>query len=109
MKILEQNEPYIINNERESLKEAVTTAADTKLGTKINTPMRLWLTNKIVNLIEERWKYKNDEDKRKYKVYYRNMIIRESKKVKEEWLNDKCSSVDDCISKIMGDKAYKII
>jgi len=37
------------------------------------------------------------------------MIIRESKKAKEEWLNDKCSSVDDCLVKGMGDKAYKII
>lgn len=37
------------------------------------------------------------------------MILRESKKTKEERLNDKCSSVDDCLSKGMGDKAYKII
>lgn len=55
----------------ESLKEAVTIAAETKLGTKKNIPMRLWLTNKTVDLIEERRKYKNgknDKDKRKYKV-----------------------------------------
>lgn len=37
------------------------------------------------------------------------MIIRESKKAKKEWLNDKCFSLDDCHSKGMGDKAYKII
>ncbi|KAF0760714.1 craniofacial development protein 2-like [Aphis craccivora] len=37
------------------------------------------------------------------------MILRESKKAKEEWLNDKCSSVTNCFSKGMGDKAYKII
>lgn len=111
LQIKDQNEPYGINDDWEALKEAVTTAAETKLGTEKNTPIRPWITNKIVDLIEERRKYKNgknDEDKRKY-IVYRNMIIRESKKVKEEWLNDKCSSVDDFLSKGMGDKAYKII
>ncbi|KAL4083913.1 hypothetical protein QTP88_029229 [Uroleucon formosanum] len=111
LQIKDRNEPYGINDDWEALKEAATTAAETKLGTEKNTPIRPWITNKIVDLIEERRKYKNgknDEDKRKYKVY-RNMIIRESKKAKEEWLNDKCSSVDDCLSKGMGDKAYKLM
>lgn len=82
MQILEQNESYGINDEWESLKEAVKTAAETKLGIKRNNPIRPRITNKIVDLIEERRKYKNeknDEDKRKHKIY-RNMIIRESKK-----------------------------
>lgn len=111
MKTKEQIEPYGINDDWETLKEAVRITAEAKLGTKKNTPIKPWITNKIVDLIEERRKHKNgknDEDKRKYKVY-RNMIIRESKKAKEEWLSDKCSSVDDCLSKGMADKAYKII
>jgi len=50
----EQNEPYGINDDWEAFKEAVTTAVATKLGTDKNTPIRPWITNKIVDLIEER-------------------------------------------------------
>lgn len=57
-----------------------------KIGTKVNAMIKSWITNKIIDPIEKRRKYKNiknDKDKRKYKIY-RNMIIRKSKKVKKE-------------------------
>lgn len=94
----------------ESLKK-VTKAAETKLVTERNSPIKPRITNKIVDLIKEQRKYKNeknDEDKRNYKIY-KNVIIRESKKAMEKWMNGKCSSVDDCLSKNLGDKVYKII
>lgn len=94
----------------ESLKK-VTKVAETKLVTERNSPIKPRITNKIVDLIKEQRKYKNkknDEDKRNYKIY-KNVIIRESKKEKEKWMNGKCSSVDDCLSKSLGDKVYKII
>lgn len=72
LQIKGQNEPYGINDDWEALKEAITTAAETKLGTEKNTPIKPWITHKIVDLIVERRKYKNgknDEDKTKYKVY----------------------------------------
>lgn len=37
------------------------------------------------------------------------MVLRESKKVNEEWKNDKCSSVEYCLFKYLEDKAYKIM
>jgi len=63
-----------------------------KQGTERNTPVKLWITNETVDLIEKRKKYRtgtNDENKRKY-IVFRNVIIRESKNAKEEWLIDKC-------------------
>jgi len=45
---------------------------------------------------------------REYKKY-RNMMNREAKRAKEEWLENKCSEIENCLVRGLSDKAYKII
>lgn len=40
---------------------------------------------------------------------YRNLVNREAKKAKEEWLNNICKNIDSCLTKGLSDKAYKNI
>jgi len=76
-----------------------------------NSPIKLWISARLVELIETRRKYKNGKtevDKREYKKY-RNMVNRETKRAKEEWLVNKCSEIENCLVRGLSDKTYKII
>ncbi|CAI6352699.1 unnamed protein product [Macrosiphum euphorbiae] len=97
--------------EWEKLRDTMTKAAEKHLKFTKEMPTKPWINNEIIDLIEKRRKYKNavsEEGIAEYKNY-RNLVNREAKKAKEEWLNNICKDIDSCLTKGLSDKAYKNI
>lgn len=70
------------NEKWTTFKSAIKEAATEILGTTKNTPRKPWITEHVIELIEEGRKYKNGnsmDDKVKYR-YWKNMVNREVKK-----------------------------
>ena len=73
------------NQQWEILKYAIATAAKETSGKLQQLPRKPWISEKTVNLIEQRRKHKHDKNKSEYNRI-RNLINRQVKKDKEEWL-----------------------
>jgi len=79
------------------------------LGLKMSDAKKLWITEEIVILMKERWKlinYSNTSNQYKYKKL-RNLIQRNVKTVKEQWINDICQEVEEYIKREQSDFAFK--
>lgn len=75
------------NEKWTTFKSAIKEAATEILGTTKNTPRKPWITEHVIELIEERRKYKNGnsmDDKVKYR-YWKNMVNREVKKKRKKF------------------------
>ncbi|VVC43972.1 Reverse transcriptase domain [Cinara cedri] len=70
-----------------------------------------WITAEIVNLIEERRKYKNLNSTKVQKRYraLTNLVIRESKEAKEKYLEENCSDIETLIKTGGREEAYKMV
>ena len=70
-----------------------------------------WITPSIIDLIEERRKYKHRTDMEGQLKYrnIRNRINRESKKAKEEWLEQQCTEINHLFATNRPDQAYGTI
>jgi len=111
IRVKQTEKPGNYEDTRKTLKEAITKTADKTLGKIKNSPIKPWVNTRLVELIEARRNYKNGKtkgDRREYKKY-RNMVNREGKRTKEEWLEKVCSSVENCLARGLSDKAYKIM
>ena len=100
-----------IEDEWIKLRDIMAKAAEKHLNFTKELPTKPWINNKIIDLIEKRRKYKNEiseEGMSEYKMY-RNLVNREAKKAKEEWLNNICKDIDACLEKGLSDKVYQII
>ncbi|VVC35523.1 Hypothetical protein CINCED_3A007494 [Cinara cedri] len=73
-------------------------------------PRRAWIDKEIVQLINERQKYKNNnmiEGRQKY-CQLRNQVNRETRKAKE-WLEQQCGEINELFKVNKIDYAYRKI
>lgn len=100
-----------VEDKRDKLKDSMTKATEKHLKFTKEMPTKPWINYKIIDFIEKRRKFKNtisEEGMSEYKMY-RNLINREAKITKEEWLNNICKDFDSCLAKGLNEKAYKNI
>uniref|UniRef100_A0A8D9E3Z3 Craniofacial development protein 2 n=1 Tax=Cacopsylla melanoneura TaxID=428564 RepID=A0A8D9E3Z3_9HEMI len=103
--------PSDINDKWNFLKNSIKEAALQTLGTLKIMPRKPWIDGNIIKLIEERRKCKNLEDiegRIRYK-HLKNLVNRESRKAKEEWLQDLCTEIDTNLKRGKIEKAYSLI
>jgi len=95
----------------QNLKDTITLAATKTLGNSNNTARKEWITMEIVNMIEERRKYKSSssiDGQEKYRVL-RNLIIRKSREAKEKYLEEKCSEIETLMKTGSSDEVYRTV
>lgn len=89
------------------MRETTTNAAtETMKETKSTLPRKEWITPEIIEMIEERRKYKNlntDEYQKRYRILS-NLIIRKSKAAK-----GKCEEIDILMRMGKIEEAYKTV
>jgi len=104
-----QNVDDPLNKKWENIKSAIKKAVDSVLTKKENKESRrAWIDKEIVKLIDGRRKYKNNntrEGQQKYRQL-RNQVNRETRKAKEEWLEQQCSEIDEMFKANKIDYAY---
>lgn len=86
-------------------------AAEEQIGKKTRSSRNPWISQEILNLIDERRKYKNaanDEGVRQYKRL-RNEIDGKCKTAKQKSLEDKCKNIETYITRGKIDTAYRKI
>ncbi|XP_068085929.1 craniofacial development protein 2-like [Anabrus simplex] len=77
------------------MKNEVSRAAEEMLGRKKRSTKNQWITQEILDLIDERRKYRNarnEEGREEYRLL-KNHVDRKSKVATEEWLKEKCKDV----------------
>ena len=90
-----------VEEEWVALRDVIVKAAEDQIGRKTRPSKNPWVTKEILNLIDERRKYKNaanEVGKREYRRL-KNEVDRKCKLAKQEWLEDKCKSVEECITR----------
>lgn len=93
------------------MKDTITSTAVKTLAYKNVTPRKDWITTEIVNMIEERRKYKSSnstERQERYRVL-RNLVIRKSREAKEKFLEERCSKIEILIKSGSREEAYEIV
>ncbi|XP_049829376.1 craniofacial development protein 2-like [Schistocerca gregaria] len=85
-----------VEEEWVALRDEVVKAAEDQVGKKTKASRNPWVTEEILNLIDERRKYKNAVNEAGKKEYRRlkNEIDRKCKMAKQGWLEDKCKDVE---------------
>lgn len=95
----------------QNLEDIITMATTKTLGSSNKAARKEWITTEIVKMIEERRKYKSLNSingQEKYQVL-RNLIVRESRKAKEKYLEEKCSEIETVIRTGSSDEAYRMV
>ncbi|XP_049776112.1 uncharacterized protein LOC126163201 [Schistocerca cancellata] len=100
-----------VEEEWVALRDEVVKAAEDQVGKKTRASRNLWVTEEILNLIDERRKYKNAVNEAGKKEYKRlkNEIDRKCKMAKQGWLEDKCKDVEAYLTRGKIDTAYRKI
>ncbi len=96
------------NQQWENLKYAITTAAKDTLRKLQQLPRKPWISEEPVTLIEQRRKHKHDRNKSEYNRI-RNLINRQVKKDKEEWLGQYCEENENQLNRENTGKSYYLI
>lgn len=104
-----KSKPLTVDDEWAVLKGVISKAADEKVGRKTRTIRKPWITEEILELIDERRKHKNSTDEGGRVEYRRlkNEVDRKCKEAKERWLHNKCKTVELCMAKGKVDAAYR--
>ena len=76
----------------EKIERAIKRANEIVLPKKEKKVKKLWMTDSILELMDERRKYK-DRNNERYKCLNKR-IHKECNKAKEQWMNDKCTTID---------------
>ncbi|XKL61540.1 hypothetical protein PGB90_008597 [Kerria lacca] len=86
-----------IKEEWKKIKQAISTAARNKIGIRKVNKKKSWMQEKVLELMEERRKYKAREEdaKRKYNKTLRNKIKGECKKEKEKWVSKNFEKIEE--------------
>lgn len=103
--------PRDVNGKWTTIKNVIKEAASETLGTLRNAPRKPWITEYVVELIEERRKYTNAktiEDKIRYR-HWKNVVNREAKRAKEKWLGELHEEIEEDLRKGNMEKAYSLI
>ena len=98
-----------INEEWGAIKLSLENASKVVIGKEERKVKKPWITEEILELMEERRKRKNsrnEEDQTKYKQL-RNQINRKCKKAKEEYINKHCEDIEQEIKRGKLDVAYR--
>ena len=98
-----------VEEEWENVKKEILKSAEANLGGIKRTGRKPWVSDDILQLMDERRKYKNasdEESKRNYRQL-RNAINRKCKLAKEEWIKEKCSEVEREMNIGKIDGAYR--
>ncbi|KAI5718650.1 hypothetical protein M8J77_024598 [Diaphorina citri] len=104
-------EDMTIENEWNNIKEGILKTADNLLKSEPNTKRKPWISEEVINLINERRNFKNrndDESKQRYRAL-RNEIVRKSRRDKETYLNDICEEIDLHLNTNNLDKGYGLV
>ncbi|KAI5692524.1 hypothetical protein M8J77_008381, partial [Diaphorina citri] len=94
-----------------TMKEGILKTAEELLKSEPGEKRKEWISQEVIDLINERRKYKNsttDEGKEKYRKL-KNEIVKKSKRDKENYLNDACEEIDLELKNNNLDKAYGIV
>lgn len=100
-----------IENRWKQIEQGIIKGTEKVLGKKINKNKKPWITAEIINLMDQRRKYKNistEQGQQKYRQL-RNRIQRECKKAKEDFMTNKCAEIQRDITEGRSDKAYRNI
>uniref|UniRef100_A0A8D8R613 Craniofacial development protein 2 n=1 Tax=Cacopsylla melanoneura TaxID=428564 RepID=A0A8D8R613_9HEMI len=99
-----------VHNNWTEIKTAIQKAAQETVKREKPTPRKEWITEEILEMIEERRILKNDkteEGQTKYKAL-RNRINRESRLAKETFLQEKCKTINQFIHQNKMESAYAL-
>jgi len=85
-----------VDNKWNKIKKCILMPAEEVLGERKTAARKEWITNNIVDMINERRKYKNVMDQRGMEKYksLKNSINRECSKSKETFLDSICTEVN---------------
>lgn len=99
-----------VHNNWTEIKTAIYKAAEETVKREKPTPRKEWITEEIIEMIQEQRNMKNDiteEGKTKYKAL-RNRINRESRLAKETFLQEKCKTINQFIHDHKMESAYAL-
>ena len=104
-------ESKTVEEEWVALRDDIVKAAEDQIGRKTRPRKNPWVTQEILNLIDERRNYKNAANELGRREYKRlkNEVDMKCKLAKQESLEDKCKSVEECITRGKIDRAYRKI
>lgn len=84
---------HTIEDKWNNIKESISTITENNLRSNTNKKKNKWMTDEILELIDKRRTFKNKNEER-YKDT--NKIIRRKiKQAKEDWLDKKCSEIEE--------------
>jgi len=98
-----------VEEEWKDIKEGLQKAAKNVIGNYKRKSRKPWITEEILNIMEERSQLKNskkEENQIKYKQL-RNEINRKCKEAKEKWIRSQCEDIEQEIRKGKTAMAYK--
>lgn len=100
-KEFDKNKSKVINSHTTEkrwniIKETIKCQAREVIGSQRKEAKKPWMTNEIIELINEKRKYKNQNNIQAQQIYkrIRNEIQRKIKKAKEEWLDGQCKTAE---------------
>uniref|UniRef100_A0A8D9A4P5 Craniofacial development protein 2 n=1 Tax=Cacopsylla melanoneura TaxID=428564 RepID=A0A8D9A4P5_9HEMI len=99
-----------VNSNWNNLKEAITTTAEEVFGKEQLIAKQKWMTKELLELMEERKKYKNsmdDDGKRKYKEL-RRIVQMKCREKREEFINKECEEAET-LERVSSSKFHKKI
>ena len=106
-----KDEEVTIEKQWSVLRDEVVKAADEVVGLQVLVAKKAWVTQEILEMIDERRKYKNAQDEVGKQTYRRlhNEIGRKCKLAKEEWLRNECENNEETFAAGKIDSAYRKI
>lgn len=94
-----------------NIKQILKNKAEEVSGSREEEARKPYITEQIIELINERRKYENQnniENKQKYNRI-RNVVQRKAKEAKEKWLDNQCSVVEEYLKRGRSDLAFEIV
>ena len=94
------------------LRSIVTESARKNIGfDRQKRPRKPWITNEMINKMEERRKWKNNQTKNGKQMYRKlnNELRRETDKARDEWWTGECTALEEMERKGRSDLMYEKI
>jgi len=100
-----------VEEEWELLKTKIIRVGEEIVGVRKNRARKGWITEEILQLMDERRGFKNSQDvegKNRYRVL-RNSITKKCREAKENWLREKCKDIEQELVAGKIDSGYRKI
>ena len=91
------------------IKSTIVTSAETHLGyVKKSSPKKPWITQEMINKMDERRKWKTDNSEEGQRMYKKlnNLLRRETDKAKQKWLKEQCEEIEELDKRGRSDLMY---